>query len=97
VSKWGTSFAFSASVGGLLELRSEWSSWLTNKAEVHRFSATTLAGQAATDFYSMTKLCGDSTHLPPDPKYVSNRAAPFPACYGGDPSLCSKVSEWLQV
>jgi hypothetical protein len=46
-TKWGTSFAFSASVGGLLELRSEWASWLTNKAEVHPFSATTLAGQVS--------------------------------------------------
>jgi hypothetical protein len=45
----------------------------------------------------MTKLCGGSTHLPVDEEYVSNRDAPFPACFGGDPSLCGKthLTGWL--
>ena len=89
IERYGTSFATSATMGGVVEQYSSWKSWLTN-SQMGGFTAESLAKNAQIDLSAKTGLPGPSTAH--DAGYAGNTQVGALECLGGDASVSCDTS-----
>jgi hypothetical protein len=86
-SKYGHSAVVQASLGGMVEVHSSWTTWLSQEYS-GPLDLATLQQNAQIDWTTATGLGGHTGT--PDPVYANNTTIDPIACIGGDPSKCSK-------
>eukprot|EP00946_MAST-07B_sp_MAST-7B-sp1_P003984 g3984.t1 len=93
IENYGTSFATSASLGGLVESYASWKTWITD-SRLGGFTSEMLETNAQIDFVAKTGLPGPSTSH--DAGYVQNRVLEPLFCRGGDSTVScdASFSKW---
>ena len=91
IENYGTSYAVSATLGGLVEQYASWKTWLTDPlVEGGPLSKEALVRNAGVDFAKATGLPGPATH---DSTYNENTVNVSPLfCKGGDASVSCEDS-----
>jgi hypothetical protein len=99
IEKYGTSFAVSATLGGLVEQYSSWKTWLADpRMEGGGLSNAALVRNAQIDFAKATGLTGPSVRH--DDEYNKNTVNLSPlTCLGGDPTVSCEAAfaKWAQT